>query len=520
MSETTAQPNPPSDGKLALRVLVVEDSEFDARMLVGLLRAGGFEPEFERVETEGGMRTALGQAQWEVILADYNLPDFSAPRALEVLQESQLDIPFIIVSGGIGEDTAVAAMKSGAHDYLMKGNLARLVPAVERELREAAVRSSRRQTVKDLRASELRHRSLIENTSDIIAVLDCKGMIQFVSPACERVLGTSAEALIDSDWFALAHGEDRDRLRAEFGQALGHEGKQFAIKGRFTAADGSERVMDITASNLLADEAIAGVVINARDITERLKEQAAMHESEEQFRVASEIQQHLFPRKAPQLDGFDIAGASRPAAATGGDYFDYLTTSDSQLALAIGDVSGHGIGPAMLMAETRAYLRILTRNRNDLSLILTRANTMVGEDVGEERFVTMLLAKLDPEKRTLVYASAGHSPAFILGSDGAVKSELRRTGMPLGVMQDAEYTVSKPLRLAKGDVLVLLTDGLEETTNPEGELFGVDRILQAVHQNRQSKAAKIVESVFETLKDFSGNPEQVDDLTMIVAKAE
>jgi PAS domain S-box-containing protein len=515
MSETTAQPIPPSDGKHSLRVLVVEDSEFDARMLIGLLRAGGFEPEFERVETEGGMRAALGQAQWEVILADYNLPDFSAPRALEVLKESQLDIPFIIVSGGIGEDTAVAAMKSGAHDYLMKGNLARLVPAVERELREAAVRSSRRQTVKDLRASELRHRSLIENTSDIIAVLDCKGMIQFVSPACERVLGASAEALIDSDWFALAHGEDRDRLKAEFGQALGHEGKQFSIKGRFAAADGSERVMDIKASNLLADEAIAGVVIN-----ERLKEQAVMHESEEQFRVASEIQQHLFPWKAPQLDGFDIAGASRPAAATGGDYFDYLTTSDSQLALAIGDVSGHGIGPAMLMAETRAYLRILTRNRNDLSLILTRANTMMGEDVGEDRFVTMLLVKLDPEKRTLVYASAGHSPAFILGSDGAVKSELRRTGMPLGVMRDAKYTVSKPVCLAKGDVLVLLTDGLEEAANPEGELFGVGRILEAVHKSRQSKAAKIVESVFETMKDFSGNAEQVDDLTMIIAKAE
>ncbi|SVB29605.1 uncharacterized protein METZ01_LOCUS182459, partial [marine metagenome] len=204
MSGTTVQPSAASDGKRPLRVLVVEDSEFDARMLVGLLRAGGFEPEFERVETAGAMRAALGQAQWEVILADYNLPEFSAPEALEVLQKSQLDIPFIIVSGGIGEDTAVAAMKLGAHDYLMKGNLARLIPAVERELREATVRASRRQTVKDLRESELRHRSLIENTSDIIAVLDCKGMIQFVSPACERVLGTSAEALIDSDWFALA----------------------------------------------------------------------------------------------------------------------------------------------------------------------------------------------------------------------------------------------------------------------------------------------------------------------------
>ena len=520
MSETTAQPSTTPDGKRALRVLVVEDSEFDARMLIGLLRAGGFEPEFERVETEGGMRAALGQAQWEVILADYNLPDFSAPRALEVLQESQLDIPFIIVSGGIGEDTAVAAMKSGAHDYLMKGNLARLVPAVERELREAAVRASRRQTVKDLRASELRHRSLIENTSDIIAVLDCKGIIQFVSPACERVLGTSAEALIDTDWFALAHGGERDRLRAEFEQALGQAGKQIAIEGRFIAADGSERVMELTVSNLLDDEAIGGVVINARDITERLKAQAAMHESEEQFRVASEIQQHLFPRKAPELDGFDIAGASKPAAATGGDYFDYLTTSDNQLALAIGDVSGHGIGPAMLMAETRAYLRLLARNRNDLSLILTRANTMMGEDVGKERFVTMLLAKLDPEKRTLVHASAGHSPAFVLGPDGEVKSELRRTGMPLGVMPDAEYTVSRQMCLAKGDVLVLLTDGLEETTNPKGELFGTVRILEVVHKSRQLKAAKIVKSVFEALENFSGNAEQMDDLTMIVAKAE
>ncbi len=520
MSDTTIQSNPPGEGKRVLRVLVVEDSEFDARMLVGLLRAGGFEPDFERVETAGALRAALGQGSWEVILADYNLPKFSAPEALEILQGSQLDIPFIIVSGGIGEDTAVSAMKSGAHDYLMKGNLARLVPAVERELREAAVRASRRQAVKDLRASELRHRSLIENASDVIAVLDSKGFVQFVSPACERVLGRNAEALINSDWFALAHGEDQDRLRAEFSQALGQAGTPTVIGGRFIAADGSERMLDTIARNLLDDESIGGVVINARDITERLKAQEAMHESEEQFRIASEIQQRLFPRTSPQLAGFDIAGASKPAAATGGDYFDYLTTSDGQIVLAVGDVSGHGIGPALLMAETRAYLRILARNRNDLSLILTRTNMMVGEDVGKDMFVTMLLAKLDAGKRTIVHASAGHSPAFILGSDGEVKSELRRTGMPLGVMPEAEYTVSKPVQLGKGDVLVLLTDGLEETTNPEGELFGVGRILKEVHRRRESTAATIVDCVFGLLKKYSGNVEQLDDLTMIVVKAD
>jgi sigma-B regulation protein RsbU (phosphoserine phosphatase) len=173
----------------------------------------------------------------------------------------------------------------------------------------------------------------------------------------------------------------------------------------------------------------------------------------------------------------------------------------------------------MLMAETRAYLRLLARNRNDLSLILTRANTMVGEDVGKERFVTMLLVKIDPGKRSLVHASAGHTPAFVLGPDGEVKSELRRTGMPLGVMPGAEYNVSRQIRLAKGDVLVLLTDGLEETVNPEGELFGTDRILESVNNHRDLKAAKIVKSVFDALEDFSENAEQVDDLTMIVAKA-
>ena len=153
MTEIADQSKDAQEAKRPLRVLVVEDSEFDARMLVGLLKTGGFDPTFKRVETAIEMNEALGCEEWEVILADYNLPEFSAPKALEVLRDTKLDIPFIIVSGGIGEDTAVSAMRDGAHDYLMKGNLARLVPAVERELRDAEVRVSRRQAIKELRES-------------------------------------------------------------------------------------------------------------------------------------------------------------------------------------------------------------------------------------------------------------------------------------------------------------------------------------------------------------------------------
>jgi PAS domain S-box-containing protein len=129
----------------ALRILIVEDSEDDAALLLRELRRGGYDPIFERVETADAMRAALGAKTWDVIASDYAMPRFSVPAALEIVKESGLDVPFLIVSGAIGEDRAVAAMKAGAHDYVMKDRLARIVPAIEREMREAEVRRKRRQ---------------------------------------------------------------------------------------------------------------------------------------------------------------------------------------------------------------------------------------------------------------------------------------------------------------------------------------------------------------------------------------
>ena len=128
-----------------LRVLIVEDSEDDAELLLRELRRGGYAPESERVETPEGLDAALARQSWDLIVSDYAMPRFNGLQALKLTQEKGFDIPFIIVSGSIGEDVAVAAMKAGAHDYLMKGNTARLLPAIERELREAHMRQERRQ---------------------------------------------------------------------------------------------------------------------------------------------------------------------------------------------------------------------------------------------------------------------------------------------------------------------------------------------------------------------------------------
>ncbi len=155
----------------ALRVLLVEDSEDDAELVVRELRRGGFEPHFQRVDTAADMQAALDRQLWDLVLTDHNMPNFSALGALSIIQNRGLDLPFIIVSGTIGEDAAVAAMKAGAHDFVMKGNPARLIPAVERELREAEVRRTRRDAEQEERRLNLeladRHRQLEQQVKEL-----------------------------------------------------------------------------------------------------------------------------------------------------------------------------------------------------------------------------------------------------------------------------------------------------------------------------------------------------------------
>src|SRR5688572_2090177 len=144
-----------------LKVLVVEDSEADAELLLHELTKAGYKPTARRVDSAAGMEAALSQDQWDLIISDYVLPQFSGIEALKIMQRRNLDIPFIVVSGKIGEEVAVEALKAGAHDYLLKDRLGRLAPAIERELREAAHRRRRREADLALRESEERYRRLV-----------------------------------------------------------------------------------------------------------------------------------------------------------------------------------------------------------------------------------------------------------------------------------------------------------------------------------------------------------------------
>src|SRR5205823_5922806 len=180
--------------------------------------------------------------------------------------------------------------------------------------------------------------------------------------------------------------------------------------------------MAVFARHPLSDfslEALASVADHIAGGIQHKHTEKVLRAKEVEFRVARGIQQQLFPRTAPGVAGFDIGGASYPAEATGGDYFDYIPLCDGALAVAIGDVSGHGLGPALLMASLRASLRALARVHADVGEILRLANTTLSEDAGEH-FVTLFLARLDPHSHSLVYASAVHEAGYLL--DSAVRA--------------------------------------------------------------------------------------------------
>jgi PAS domain S-box-containing protein len=179
-----------------LRVLVVEDSEDDALLTVNELELAGFEVQFKRVETADAMRSALSSEGWDLVLADYRMPHFSGKQALQLVSDHGRDIPFILVSGKIGEETAVEAMKAGAHDYVMKDNLARLVPAVQRELREAEIRRERKRASDALRESEERFRTVFETATDCISILDRNMRYTHVNPAMEKAFGLPASRVV------------------------------------------------------------------------------------------------------------------------------------------------------------------------------------------------------------------------------------------------------------------------------------------------------------------------------------
>ncbi len=258
-----------------IRILLIEDSVEDALLIERVLRRGGMDPIISRIDSEVDMREALANQSWDAVISDYVLPRFSGIAAVRLLRESGLDLPFIMVSGKAGEETAVEAMRAGAGDYILKDNLSRLVPAIERELREAAVRSERRAAEDRLSRSELRFRAIFEQAAVGMAQVASTGRWLRVNQKLCDILGYSQDEMLQLTFQEITHPED---LQADIGNAqrlLAGEISTYSMEKRYRRKDGTVVWVNVTASPLQDNPLTPGYYIAVvEDISERKRIQS------------------------------------------------------------------------------------------------------------------------------------------------------------------------------------------------------------------------------------------------------
>jgi serine phosphatase RsbU (regulator of sigma subunit) len=259
---------------------------------------------------------------------------------------------------------------------------------------------------------------------------------------------------------------------------------------------------------------IAHFVTVIKDVTEQRK----LQEQQFQMSLARAVQQQFYDTPHPQIEGLDFAAAAFPADAIGGDYFDFFSLEDNRVGITIGDICGHGISSALLMSELRAYLRAFAPRSKDPGEIFSLTNNALVTDLDQNHFATLIFCSLHPKSQTLIYASAGHTPGFILGADGAVKRTLDSIDIPLGFIPNHSFGCSDSIALEPGDILALLTDGITDAERPDQEHFGTQRALNYIREHRRESAEDIVFGLYQAVREFCDGMAQVDDITAVICK--
>ena len=247
-----------------------------------------------------------------------------------------------------------------------------------------------------------------------------------------------------------------------------------------------------------------------------------LHNRRPSVASAREIQQGLLPKVMPAVAGLQIAGKSITANDVGGDCYDVIASvveGREYLDVLVADAVGHGIAAALVMAETRAYVRALALSCTDLGRLLSLTNRRLADELVSGNFVTVLLMRVEPQTRSLCYASTGHWPAYVFDRQGNIRATLSSTGVPIGLDPSNEYVAGPKTQLESGDLVFLFTDGIVEAASPEGSLFGLERTLEIVRSHRHESAQEVLDVLFRAIGGFAENNHQ-DDLTAVVIQVD
>jgi sigma-B regulation protein RsbU (phosphoserine phosphatase) len=355
---------------------------------------------------------------------------------------------------------------------------------------------------------------IVEDTADAVLVTDRTGNVEYVNAAFERMTGFSRSEVLGKNPRMLSSGHHGHAFFEQMWEKL-LRGEVFRDTITDRRKDGGLYLSSQTITPLKSpDGMVSHLVSIARDVTERRKAQAL----ENSLRLARQVQQRLFPTSPPKVDGLDAWGVSIPAFSAGGDYFDFLQLPAGSLGLVIGDVSGHGLDSAITMAQTRSLVRAAARDHGDPAAILSDVNALLVPDLGDHRFVGMIIVEIDPRTRGFSYANAGHASGYLLDRTGRIKMELASTGIVLGLFEDAVFATAQGPELECGDTFVLFTDGVTEAEAPDGTMCGAEWALDIVRSNAHRNAVEILETLCEAVTAFADGGGQHDDVTAIVCR--
>ena len=353
----------------------------------------------------------------------------------------------------------------------------------------------------------------VEQTADSVVITGRDGTIQYVNPAFEVITGYSREEVVGKTPSLLkSHLHNRAFYNRLWAQIL--QGEDFCGTLVDRRKSGELYWAEQTISPIKDSSGVISHFVSVcKDITALRKEQ----EREVQLQMARNVQQRFYTGATVSAPGFDIASAIYPAEEACGDYLDSFSMPDGSICIGIGDVSGHGLDSALVMALTRAYVRSFAQVEADMAKILSRVNRMLIADLEDSRYVTMLLVCLDGTKGRLSYANAGHVSGILMNGSGEIDHVMESSGPPLGLFPDSSF-VTSAIPLTPQQILVLMTDGTTEMTTPEGVEFGTDGVLEFVRAHRLGSANELVHGIYRAARNFAGDNPQQDDATGVIVK--
>ena len=329
---------------------------------------------------------------------------------------------------------------------------------------------------------------------------------------------TQAQAIVEASYKSQLH------TAVVFALIAGVLAAALALLGARTLTRPIRRLHEAAAKLTRGDFSVRVAVFGGDEISDLAKDFNRMVPAlEEQLRVkrdlhaAREIQQHLVPKSAPKIDGFDIAGSTLYCDETGGDYLDYIGLDKGRFAIVIGDVTGHGVGAALLMATARAVMRANVSHTVGAAKLLAAVNRQLSADSSGGRSLTLFYMQLTPDSRRIDWISAGHEPALIFDPARNEFSTLDGEDIPLGVDSGWEFNGNKTT-LPKGSMLIAYTDGIREAQNASGELYGLDRLKLAVRAAHQRGSAAVIDHVLSEVKSFRGGTPAGDDVSILVVR--